>query len=64
MAKYRTSPVIIEAIQLDSPLFINTSEGVMHGNVGDWLITGVHDEMYICKNVRFQELYELVEEVT
>ena len=31
----------VEAYQTEKPLDIHTLEGVMHANVGDWIITGV-----------------------
>jgi hypothetical protein len=63
MAKYRKKPVVVEAEQLVEPIDIITLEGVMHGNVGDWLITGVSGEKYPCKDDIFQKTYEPVEEV-
>jgi hypothetical protein len=62
MAKYRKKPIVIEAEQLDERMSISTLEGVMVGNVGDWLITGVNGEVYPCKNDIFLKTYELVEE--
>lgn len=37
---------------------IATLEGVMHGNLGDWIITGVNGEKYPCKDDIFQKTYE------
>lgn len=62
MAKYRKKPIVIEAEQLTQRTSISTLEGVMIGNVGDWLITGVNGEVYPCKNDIFLKTYELVEE--
>lgn len=41
---------------------INTLEGKMRANVGDYIIQGVHGELYPCKPDIFKETYELVEE--
>jgi len=41
---------------------INTLEGKMHANIGDYIIRGVHGELYPCKPDIFEETYELVEE--
>lgn len=41
---------------------IPTLEGVMRGEVGDWIIKGVNGELYPCKNDIFQKTYEPVEE--
>ena len=37
-----------------------TLEGVMTGNVGDWIITGVNGEKYPCKPDIFEKTYEPV----
>ncbi len=42
---------------------INTLEGSMAANPGDWIIKGVAGEFYPCKNVIFLETYEAVEDV-
>ena len=60
--KYRKKPVIIDAVQLTFPASVVTLEGVMKGNTGDWLITGVKGEKYICKNDIFKMTYEKVED--
>jgi len=39
---------------------VETLEGVMRGNVGDWLITGVKGEKYFCKPDIFEMTYEPV----
>lgn len=62
MPKYRKKPVVIEAIQISRPMTVETLEGVMKGNVGDWLITGVKGEQYFCKPDIFEMTYEAVEE--
>lgn len=41
--------------------WIETLEGLMHGNVGDWLIRGVKGEYYFCKPDIFDATYERVE---
>lgn len=57
-AKYRKKPIIIEAYQTDKEVLIETLEGVMKANVGDFIITGVHGEKYPCKPDIFYETYE------
>ena len=39
-------------------LKIETLEGVMQANVGDWIIKGVNGEMYPCKDEIFRMTYE------
>ena len=60
MAKFRKKPVIIEAYQTQEEMNIQTLEGVMHANVGDWIITGVNGEKYPCKPDIFKKTYEPV----
>lgn len=47
----------------DRPLPINTLEGVMLANVGDWIIRGVAGELYPCKPDIFAQTYEPVKAV-
>lgn len=60
--KFRKKPVVIEAYQTGVPLDIETLEGVMHAEPGDWIITGVNGEKYPCKPDIFEKTYEPVEE--
>ena len=61
MGKFRKKPVVIEAEQLIERTEIKTLEGVMVGNPGDWLITGVAGERYPCRDDIFRATYEEVE---
>ena len=58
MAKYRKKPVVIDAYKTDKELDIQTLEGTMHANIGDWIITGVNGEKYPCKPDIFEKTYE------
>lgn len=40
---------------------IETLEGVMRGNNGDWIIQGVKGELYPCKSDIFEATYEVAE---
>lgn len=40
---------------------INTLEGKMHANVGDYIIKGVHGELYPCKPDIFKQTYDLLD---
>lgn len=64
MKPYRKKPVIIHARQLGEDMDIETLEGTMHANAGDWLIRGIAGEYYPCKDDIFQRTYEPVEEET
>lgn len=59
--KYRKKPVVIEAYQTDVEMDIETLEGVMHADVGDFIITGVEGEQYPCKPDIFWKTYEIAE---
>lgn len=42
-------------------IFIETLEGQMRAIVTDWIIKGVNNEFYPCKNDIFEKTYEKVE---
>ncbi|MBI3969569.1 MAG: hypothetical protein HY329_28325 [Chloroflexi bacterium] len=60
MARFRKQPVEISAVQITAPMTIETPEGTMRGEPGDWLITGVKGEQYFCKPDIFRLTYEPV----
>lgn len=37
---------------------IETLEGIMRANPGDWIIKGINGEFYPCKNDIFEKTYE------
>ena len=39
---------------------VRALEGVMRGEIGDWIIRGVEGELYPCKDSIFQKTYEPV----
>ena len=41
--------------------FVNTLEGTMKTEVGDWIITGIKGEFYPCKPDIFEATYESVD---
>ena len=42
--------------------YIQTLEGAMRADMGDWIIRGVKNELYPCKPDIFAQLYDLVED--
>lgn len=58
---YCKKPVVIEAERLDERVEIDTREGTIVGEPGDWLITGVEGEVYPCGDQIFRQTYEPVE---
>ena len=47
-------------MQTDDGLEIDTLEGTMLADYGDWIIRGVQDEYYPCKPDIFRQTYEEV----
>lgn len=47
-------------LNCDSGIFIDTLEGQMEAQIGDWIIRGVKGEFYPCKPDVFEETYEPV----
>jgi hypothetical protein len=45
-------------------LYIETLEGRMRADLGDWIIRGVQGEFYPCKPEIFEATYEPAEDVT
>jgi len=58
MQKFRKRPVVIEATQTTTRVEIETLEGTMVAEPGDWIITGVKGERYPCKPDIFEMTYE------
>ena len=59
--KFRKKPVIIEAYQTDREMIIETLEGPLRAEPGDWIITGIKGEQYPCKPDIFEKTYDPVE---
>lgn len=62
--KYRKKPIIVEAYQTDEEKIIETLEGKMKANKGDYIIKGIKGELYPCKEDIFYETYDKVENDT
>ena len=58
--QYRKKPVVISATRVDTPFEVETLEGTMRGNPGDWLIEGIQGELYPCNDDIFRATYEEV----
>lgn len=54
-------PVCVDYSTTPPLLKIETLEGVMLANVGDWIIKGVNGEFYPCKPDIFEKTYEIAE---
>lgn len=62
MGKFVKKPVIIEAYQTEKEMNIETLEGTMKASAGDWIIKGVHGELYPCKPDIFEKTYTPIED--
>lgn len=50
-----------ELFEFRTPIMlVNTLEGTMAANPGDYIIKGINDEFYPCKPDIFEKTYELV----
>lgn len=58
--KFRKKPVVVKAFKTETELRIETLEGNMKANSGDWVIMGVNGEVYPCKPDIFEKTYEKV----
>ena len=76
MARYQKKPVVVEAVQWfkhgdhsaviagtagDPDAYVETPEGRLRVDVGDWIITGISGEHYPCKPDVFEQLYVTVD---
>lgn len=60
--KATKKPIPIRCIQIDEAFEVETLEGKMKGQPGDWLVVGVNEEMYpIAKDI-FKKTYDLNKE--
>ncbi len=62
MPKFRKKPVVIEAELCLEEIVIETLEGNLTAQVGDYIITGVLGERYPCKPDIFEQTYDKVNE--
>jgi len=58
--KYRKKPIVIEAVELREQVRIKTREGILTGEVGDFLIEGIKGEIYPCGREIFFKTYDEV----
>lgn len=58
--KVRKKPVIVNAEKVDRTTYIETLEGRMKAEKGDWIITGVNGEKYPVKPDIFEKTYEVL----
>lgn len=54
-------PIPVKCIQIEEPFEVETMEGIMQGKAGDWLIVGIHGEMYPIDKTIFKKTYDIKE---
>ena len=52
-------PIPIRCVQINEPFAVETMEGILEGKPGDWLMVGIHGEMYPIDQEIFQKTYDL-----
>ena len=55
-------PIPIKCVKINEPFEVKTMEGTMNGKKGDWLMVGIHGEMYPIDNDIFIKTYNLIDE--
>lgn len=58
LRKFRKKPVVIQAYQTDCIEYIETLEGTMKAEIGDWIVIGIQGERYPVKPDIFAATYE------
>lgn len=53
-------PIAISAVKIDEAFQVETTEGLMNGKAGDWLMQGVSGELYICPDDIFVKSYDIL----
>ena len=53
-------PIPVRCIQMQEAFEVETMEGVLAGQKGDYLMVGVRGEMYPCAKDIFEETYDIV----
>jgi hypothetical protein len=55
---FKKKPIPVEAVQIDEEEEIDTLEGTMTGNAGDWKVKGPEGEEWFIKKDIFEKTYE------
>ncbi len=53
-------PIPIRCVQVREAFEVETLEGVMRAKAGDWLVVGIHGEMYPIDREIFEKTYDLI----
>lgn len=65
MKKYKVvkNRIPISAFQTNKPMDIQTLEGTMHADAGDWILTGIEGEQWPVKEEIFKKTYKIISEI-
>ncbi|MDG1571169.1 hypothetical protein OZ410_02500 [Robiginitalea sp. M366] len=55
-------PIPLRCVQVGEAFTVETMEGTLSGKPGDWLMVGIHGEMYPIDREIFEKTYTLVPE--
>ena len=55
--KYVKKPIPIRAVKIEHEFTVDTLEGTLTGNAGDYLMEGIEDELYPCAASVFEKSY-------
>lgn len=61
MQKFLKKPVEVSAYKTDREIHIDTLEGKMKANKGDWIVTGIKGEQYPVKPDIFEKTYSAID---
>lgn len=56
--RFLKKPVPVKAVRLEETVEVETMEGNITGEPGDWLIEGVEGERYPCDDGIFRQTYD------
>lgn len=59
--KFVKRQIVVEAYQTTIPIEIETLEGTMRANKGDWIVTGVNGEKYPVRKDIFEKTYVAID---
>lgn len=54
-------PIPVEAYQTDKEMIVQTIEGPLKAQAGDWIITGIDGEQWPIKEEIFEKTYKIIE---
>jgi len=55
-------PIMVQAVQMDKEFRVDTMEGnYKQGKAGDYLMSGIEGELYICDKDIFEKSYDFKE---